>query len=123
MKKILKPYVFLFPAFIILAIFSYWPIFNAFRLSLYHTNGLGYSEFVGLANFVELFSDPLFYLSLKILGFFLLSLPLLISCPLISARILHQIKNNFASYVYRVLFVIPVVVPLLIKFLIWKFII
>jgi raffinose/stachyose/melibiose transport system permease protein len=120
MTKNIKPYLFLIPAFIILAVFSYWPILNAFRLSLYRTNGMGYAEFVGLNNFAELFTDPLFYKSLKVLTVFLFSLPLLIFCPLIAARILHQIKNNFASYIYRVLFVIPVVVPLLIKFLIWK---
>jgi ABC-type sugar transport system permease subunit len=101
-------------------VFSYWPIFNAFKLSLYQTNGMGYSEFVGLNNFYQILKDPLFYQSLKVLAYFSISLPLLIFGPLFSAKLLHQIKNKLASYIYRVLFILPVVVPSLIIYLIWK---
>ncbi len=120
MNKTLNPYLFILPAFIILGIFLYWPVISAFKLALYKTNGMGYSEFVGLDNLIELSKDPLFYHSLKTLGFFSFSLPLVIFGPLATARLIHQVKNKFLSYLYRVLFIIPVVVPTLIIYLIWK---
>ncbi len=120
MLKQIKPYLFLLPAFAIMAVFSYWPLLKAFKLASFHTNGMGYKEFAGLENFILIFKDPLFYHSLFVLLLFALALPLNIFGPLFAARLIHQVKNEFVSYAYRVLLVIPVVVPSLIIYLIWK---
>lgn len=54
------------PALTILALFSVYPVFNAFRLSLFETGLLQpESTFVGLANYGKLLRDPLFYNALR----------------------------------------------------------
>lgn len=59
-KKIKKrPYLFfLFPGFVIYALFVVYPIFAAGQLSLFHWNGIGEKVFVGLENYKELFTNP-----------------------------------------------------------------
>ena len=42
-----------------------WPIFESFWLSFFDWDGLGQKEWIGTANYVELFDDDAFYTSLK----------------------------------------------------------
>ncbi|MDI4647096.1 carbohydrate ABC transporter permease [Cohnella hashimotonis] len=54
-----KPYLwFILPGFILYSLFVIYPIFSAAQLSLFHSNGFGDKAFVGLDNYVELFSNP-----------------------------------------------------------------
>jgi ABC-type sugar transport system permease subunit len=53
-----RPYIlFLTPGFIIYTIFVIYPIFAAGRLSLFHWNGIGEKKFVGLGNYIDLFTS------------------------------------------------------------------
>lgn len=53
-----KPYVwFLLPGIILYTIFIIYPIFAAGQLSLYHWNGIGEKVFVGIQNYVDLFTN------------------------------------------------------------------
>lgn len=50
--------LFIFPNFLFLAVFTYWPLFENFRLSLITTNQfLGTSQYSGLDNYEWLFSN------------------------------------------------------------------
>jgi multiple sugar transport system permease protein len=53
--------VLLAPACILFAVFVIYPIFASIRLSLTDWNGSGPRTFVGLANYRELFADPVFH--------------------------------------------------------------
>ena len=56
------PWLFLLPTFIILAIFLYYPALQTLRLSLFRSNIiLGNQTFVGLAQFAELLSSPVYH--------------------------------------------------------------
>lgn len=53
-----KPYLwFILPGFILYSIFVIYPIFSAAQLSLFHSNGFSGKEFVGLDNYIELFTN------------------------------------------------------------------
>jgi len=52
----LQPFVFVGPALILLFFYLLFPAFESFRLSLYNRDG---TEFVGMANYVEVFSGRL----------------------------------------------------------------
>ncbi len=56
------------------------PIFQSMAISLYEWDGMGKPKFIGLGNYVELWSDPDFYTALKnnVIWFFgfLLSIPM-----------------------------------------------
>src|SRR5689334_8986946 len=51
--------LFILPALIIYTIFMAVPLFNSMRLSLYQGEGLTPTTFVGLQNYIELFTNPL----------------------------------------------------------------
>lgn len=61
-----KYFMFMIPAIVLVAVFLFFPIFNAFRMSVYDWDG--YSQempFSGLANFKELFRDEYFWIALR----------------------------------------------------------
>ena len=49
---------FLAPALIILVVFVAWPMLSALRLSFTDASGFGQEEYVGLDNYVRVFTDP-----------------------------------------------------------------
>lgn len=51
--------LFLLPALVIYVVFMAFPLFNSMRLSFYTGSGLVPTEFVGLGNYIELFTNPL----------------------------------------------------------------
>jgi sn-glycerol 3-phosphate transport system permease protein len=56
------PWLFLIPTFVILGLFSYYPAFQTLRLSLFRANIIiGNEQFVGLTNFIDLLSSPLYH--------------------------------------------------------------
>ncbi|HEY65480.1 MAG TPA: sugar ABC transporter permease [Caldilineae bacterium] len=58
-------YVYISPFFILFAIFGAFPILFSFYLSFHRWNGISPMQWVGLENYVRLFQDKLFWLSLK----------------------------------------------------------
>ncbi|MDF2558717.1 carbohydrate ABC transporter permease [Microbacterium sp. AGC62] len=57
-KRRLTILAFLVPALTILALFVFWPMLSALRLSFTDASGFGLEEYVGFANYVEVFTDP-----------------------------------------------------------------
>jgi len=49
---------FLAPALVILLVFVAWPMLSALRLSFTDASGFGQEEYVGLDNYVRVFTDP-----------------------------------------------------------------
>ena len=58
-------FLFLLPSFIGFAVFILIPVVWGLVLSLFDYNGFKTPTFVGLGNFVKLFQDQYFYISLK----------------------------------------------------------
>ncbi|MCA0295537.1 MAG: sugar ABC transporter permease [Actinobacteria bacterium] len=50
--------LFLLPALVILLAFVAWPMLSALRLSFTNSSGFGVEEWVGLDNYVRVFTDP-----------------------------------------------------------------
>lgn len=61
------PYVYMLPALLVFAVFLFYPFFKTIYLSLYKTNKMGQAKlFVGLGNYVELFTSKSFFNSLAV---------------------------------------------------------
>lgn len=61
------PYVYTLPALLVFAVFLFYPFFKTIYLSLYKTNKMGQAKlFVGLGNYVELFTPKSFFNSLAV---------------------------------------------------------
>lgn len=116
-----RPWVYLLPCVAVLVVFAYVPLVDGLRLALYRTDGHGFSRFVGLGNFRELLTDELFWHSFRVLAiFFLVALPLQVICPLIAAKLINGLRSTRAAYLYRVVLVLPMIVPLIVTIMIWR---
>lgn len=114
------PWLFLLPSIIILVTFLVIPILEAFHWSLLDYKIIAdTSEFVGLANFKELFSDEMFWMALmNTILYVVIVLPLNIFLPMILAVLVNQ--QIRAVGVFRVLYYLPVVTPIVVGALMWK---
>ena len=114
-------YLLLAPLVIGLLITAYYPPLNGIFHAFFDWNPTGESTFVGLDNFKEIFSDPVFWGSIPTLFKFLIP-RLLISVvvPLIMAEILFAVRNKKMQYGYRVAILLPMVAPATITMLIWQ---
>jgi ABC-type sugar transport system permease subunit/ABC-type glycerol-3-phosphate transport system substrate-binding protein len=122
-RKAYRSYLFIAPTFFLLLVFSYYPIFSALGHSFTEWKGSGASTWIGLANFRELFADDVMgEASLNTLKMLIGGMIISLTAPLIAAEMIFALKSERAQYLYRVFFVIPMVVPGVVTLLIWGFI-
>lgn len=98
-------YLFISPFFILFAIFGLFPMIFSFYLSFFRWNGLEPMTFNGLNNFRFIFSDPIFYASIKntfIIGL-LGTLPQIIVSLVIAFALnstLIRFRNTFRTFIF-----------------------
>ena len=115
-------YLALTPTFAFLLVFKYYPMLAAIYYSFTDWDGLS-AQFIGVQNYVEMISDPVFQQAVHNMGFlamFRLIVHLLM--PLLAAELIFNLRNTRAGYFWRLLFVVPLVVPGIVVLLIWGFI-
>ncbi|OGI28077.1 MAG: lactose ABC transporter permease [Candidatus Melainabacteria bacterium RIFOXYA12_FULL_32_12] len=114
------PYLFLIPAGIVLLVFFFIPFFESFLLSFQSYRHNIYSpEWVGLANYVELFSSPVFYKTMiNTFIYLVVAVPVLVVLPLIIAIFVNQKLRGVS--IYRTLIYIPVIVSIVVAGIAWK---
>ena len=115
------PYAFLLPAFIGLLLFQLIPIIFGLGRSLYgvnFTSGTGLVQFVGLKNFQDLFSDPVFWNAFRVtLVFNLFVNPIQVVLALGIAVLLNAKLRGIGFF--RTLFYMPIGVSLTVTTVIW----
>lgn len=95
-KDTWKAVVSLAPTLILMAIFTFWPIINAIRLSFLNGYTLvrGHGDSIGIENYIKIFNDTKFWDSLKNTALMvLISVPLTIIIGLLIAVALNSIKK------------------------------
>ena len=114
-------YAIVLPSLILLTTFVYIPVLWAFASSLYQFEIGADSTFVGLANYREyLGQDPTTLLSLSnMLVLTLLAVCMRMTFPLVVARLIYALPQERWRYIYRIVFLVPVVVPGVAVQLIW----
>lgn len=117
----LKPYLFLFPALIILGITVFLPAIQAFSLSFsrYEYDITQPPQWIGWENFQRLWSDEVFWQTVKNTFLYLLGVvPPLVILPLLLAILVNrQIK---AINWFRMSFYAPVVISMVVAGIAWK---
>jgi len=115
----IAPYVFISPFFILYAIFGLYPTLYALYLSFFDMTGFSQVKLVGLANYINLFSDSRFIKALwnttyYALGSVFIILPVaLILAILLNSRYIERIKGFFTTSFYLPLITSPVVVAIM----------
>lgn len=123
-KKInYKPYLFLLPAYLLIIIFKYIPFFRAIEKSFFKWNGGKLNQFIGLQNYFKIFEEPTFYESLKNgLYVMIIYIAITVTLPLLGAVLTFRLKSDKSQYLYRTLFILPMIVPMMVTILVWKWI-
>ena len=105
----------------LLGVFSLVPFVWAFWTSFYDYEIGGERRFIGLANYGEYLSDPTLVPSFVNMGILtLISVTIVMTIPLLIAKLIFSLSSEKARYLYRVLFLIPIVVPGIAGTLIWR---
>ena len=117
-------YLMVVPTLAFLLIFQYYPAVSGLYRSLFDWNAGLEGTFIGLANFIELFTDDeVFIRSLKNMA--LLTIWYLIAFVGLStgvAVLIHRIRHDGSKYFFRLFMILPVIIPAVVLILLWKFI-
>lgn len=130
-RESLSGWAFLLPAVAFFFLWQLWPVvlvawysFTDFRFldPTSPTNFAGLpSHYVGLQNFRTAFQDGLMWDGLRRAALFtLLFVPGMILIPLVVATLVDRVTNNKVASVYRVVLLIPAMIPGPLVFVLWK---
>lgn len=107
-----SPVLFLAPAMIFFSIFVIWPILQSIWISFNTWSGFGAMEWVGIQNYLDLFSDPDFYISIRNNVLWLILMLLAPVIGLMLAIFLNQ--QIFGIRAVKSLFFFPFVINLVV---------
>ncbi len=122
-KDKIKPHLFILPSLLVFAIFMFWPLIRTFYLSFFSWNMVKPTkEFVGLDNYIQIFTDPTTY---KIMGntliYIIILLVLNFVAPYILSFILSVVIKRGKGFYKSVIF-LPSVISLVVGSILYLFI-
>ncbi len=121
--RTLVAYGLLFPTFFLLATFSYFPALSGLYHAFTEWESGRAAVFNGLGNFRRLLSDRIFFAGISNM-FVLLAAGLFkaIVVPLLAAELILFLASERLRWLFRTLFLLPMVVPGMVAVLIWRFV-
>ena len=119
-KLQLKGLYFVFPTVLIYALFLFYPMLSAFQHSFYKWNLVSDKKFVGLFNYIKLFSDRRFWNSYFTTIHFTVISVIIIMIFAFALALIFQNKIIFKNIFQSALF-LPVVLTMVAIAVVWKF--
>ena len=116
-------WLFLAPALAFFIGYQIWPIVRVLWLSFTDFQFLSSkpAHWVWFDNYVQALNDPLMWTSLwRAALFTIMFLPGTIILPLLLAILIDRVSNPLTATVYRVILLIPAVIPSTLIFVLWK---
>jgi multiple sugar transport system permease protein len=116
------PYLFLLPGVAVFLVVIIWPAIEAFQMSFYHWGIVAgsISQWLGLDNYVRVFSDAHFWLSLQNSGIYMVATVLpQMALGLLIATLLK--RKSPVQPLFRVLYYLPVVTSWVVVSLLFKY--
>jgi len=115
-------YVMMLGTFSLLLTFSYYPAVSAIYHSFTIWDGFRPARWVGLQNYREVFtSEVIFRKAFRNMGLLVLwDVVRAATFPLLGAALIYRLRNEKLAYVFRLVFVLPIVVPAVVGVLVWK---
>lgn len=113
-------YAFIAPAIGLLTLTSLYPILQVFRLSMIHYRVAdGSSQWTGVRNYAETFSNELFYIALRnTFVYSLIVVPLALTLALALAYLVHPLPPRAQTF-FKAAFYLPGVVSSVVLALVW----
>ncbi|MGN7862700.1 carbohydrate ABC transporter permease [Microbacterium sp. 22303] len=113
--------LFLLPALVVLIAFVGWPMLSALRLSFTNASGFGVEEWVGLENYVRVFTDPRILSSLGNTAFYtVLFTPTALVAALLLALLLGN-RGLIGRGFFRTAFFLPFIISLAVAAFAWTY--
>ncbi|WP_084295216.1 carbohydrate ABC transporter permease [Caldanaerobius polysaccharolyticus] len=120
-EEAIKGVLFISPWIIGFLVFTLYPFISSFYYSFTRFGGIGTPVFIGLKNYVNLFHDKLFYLSLyNTLYYTVIAVPLGVVLGIAVALLLNQ-KIRGLSF-FRTIIYMPYMVPTVASAILWMWI-
>ncbi|UMP00108.1 carbohydrate ABC transporter permease [Amycolatopsis sp. EV170708-02-1] len=105
-------WLFALPALAFYGVFSFRPVLMSIQYSFYDWDGVGASTWVGLDNYVEVFTDPEQISSLAHAFYLILFFTVLpVGLALLTASVLRDLRGRFTGAVARTLLFLPQIIP------------
>ena len=120
-KHYWKIYFFVLPSLAILLTFSYFPATSAIYHSFFNWNGGDIKTFVGFENYSRAIRDPVLGHAFIVVIILIFSNLFKMIPSIVTAVVVHRLRSEKWAYVYRALFVVPMIVPSMVWLLIWKY--
>ena len=112
--------LFILPALILLCVFCLYPTIMAFVNSFTNWNGGSEAEFVWFDNYKSVFTDRLFWISLRnVVILTVVGMVLGNIASIILAELMFNLRSKMMP-AYRFLFVLPAMIPGIIVLLLWQ---
>lgn len=109
----------LLPSLLGVGIFTAIPVLASFGLSFAQWNMLSPPKFVGLQNYTELFSDPLFW-KVMLNTFYYAIAVVLLEVPIALGLAIGMNQNGWITKVFRTIYFLPVVTSMVAIALVWN---
>ncbi len=116
-------WLFLLPALIFFAGYQVYPIVRVLWISFTDYEFLTDepARWVGFGNYIQAMNDPLMWVSLwRAALFTIMFLPGCIILPLLLAILVDRVKSPRLATLYRVILIIPALIPSTLVFVLWK---
>jgi len=113
-------YLFVIPTLVLIGLFQYYPAGSGIFHSFYRWNGADIAEYIGLQNYREILTSGDFWRSFRLATLLGLWNVVKLLPPIAVAVWIHRCGSLRMQFLYRILFVIPMVTPGLVITLIWR---
>jgi raffinose/stachyose/melibiose transport system permease protein len=113
-------YLFVLPSLVLVLLFAYFPALSAVYHSFFMWHGGNAKQFVGLRNFEALVRDATLWTSFATVGVLVVANIFKLIPSIALAVLVHRLKSSRSQYLYRVILVLPMIVPGLVTLFIWK---
>jgi len=114
-------YLFLLPALLIFAVFSWYPIAQTVIYSFQTVSLARPPVWIGLQNYGRMFGDPLFYVAWRnVFDFIILSLIFGFIAPILLSLMINEMRR--LGHIFQVITYLPTLVPIAVALLVWRLI-
>jgi ABC-type sugar transport system permease subunit len=114
-------YLLVGPSLALILTFAYYPAVAAVKYAFYRWNGDDIAEWAGVDNFLRAFQDPVLGKAFVLVMIFITANLIKMVPSIVTAVVIHRLTSDRARYIYRVAFVIPMIIPGMVWLLLWKY--
>ena len=114
-------YFVVLPSVLFVALFSYFPAISAMYHSFFDWQGGEIKQFIGLSNFMRIWNDQTFWRAFGVVSILIVANIFKMIPSILLAVLIHRLRSDTWQYYYRILVIIPMMVPHLVVLFIWKF--